>query len=133
MILIEVCISWRHRKWEHTCACGRYLIKANEFSLKRIVAPFFVEIATTSSPFLFLTLDLPPPPLFQDEIEKNIIPQVIHQDTRIWTSAILSSIVYNLYCLSYQIGSIDSHIIKIRWAHFPSKNGRALTRENKKM
>jgi U4/U6.U5 tri-snRNP-associated protein 2 len=28
------------------------------------------------SPFLFLTLDLPPPPLFQDEFEKNIIPQV---------------------------------------------------------
>ncbi|CAJ0878580.1 3512_t:CDS:10 [Entrophospora sp. SA101] len=26
--------------------------------------------------FLFLTLDLPPPPLFQDEVEKNIIPQV---------------------------------------------------------
>ncbi|OLL23785.1 putative mRNA-splicing protein ubp10 [Neolecta irregularis DAH-3] len=27
-------------------------------------------------PFLFLTLELPPPPLFQDEMEKNIIPQV---------------------------------------------------------
>jgi len=26
--------------------------------------------------FLILTLDLPPPPLFQDEIDKNIIPQV---------------------------------------------------------
>lgn len=26
--------------------------------------------------FLMLTLDLPPPPLFQDEVEKNIIPQV---------------------------------------------------------
>lgn len=28
------------------------------------------------SPFLFLAIDLPPPPLFQDVIEKNIIPQV---------------------------------------------------------
>ncbi|KAF5312899.1 hypothetical protein D9619_002735 [Psilocybe cf. subviscida] len=28
------------------------------------------------SPFLFLAVDLPPPPLFQDAIEKNIIPQV---------------------------------------------------------
>lgn len=29
------------------------------------------------SPFLFLALDLPPPPLFQDSVEgKNIIPQV---------------------------------------------------------
>jgi U4/U6.U5 tri-snRNP-associated protein 2 len=27
------------------------------------------------SPFLFLAVDLPPPPLFQDAIEKNIIPQ----------------------------------------------------------
>lgn len=28
------------------------------------------------SPFLFLALDLPKPPLFQDSVEKNIIPQV---------------------------------------------------------
>jgi hypothetical protein len=28
------------------------------------------------SPFLFLAVDLPPPPLFQDAVEKNIIPQV---------------------------------------------------------
>jgi len=34
------------------------------------------DIKTTVSPFLFLALDLPPPPLFQDAIEKNIIPQV---------------------------------------------------------
>lgn len=32
------------------------------------------------SPFLALTLDLPPPPLFQDELEANIIPQVSLQD-----------------------------------------------------
>ena len=31
---------------------------------------------TTASPFLFLAVDLPPPPLFQDAVEKNIIPQV---------------------------------------------------------
>jgi hypothetical protein len=30
----------------------------------------------TKSPFLFLALDLPPPPIFQDAVEKNIIPQV---------------------------------------------------------
>ena len=35
-----------------------------------------IEITTKRSPFMFLTLDLPPPPLFQDEAEKNIIPQV---------------------------------------------------------
>lgn len=31
---------------------------------------------TTATPFLFLAVDLPPPPLFQDAVEKNIIPQV---------------------------------------------------------
>ncbi|KJA28603.1 hypothetical protein HYPSUDRAFT_34041 [Hypholoma sublateritium FD-334 SS-4] len=31
---------------------------------------------TSVSPFLFLAVDLPPPPLFQDSVEKNIIPQV---------------------------------------------------------
>ncbi|XP_046668067.1 U4/U6.U5 tri-snRNP-associated protein 2 [Homalodisca vitripennis] len=30
----------------------------------------------TTSPFLYLTCDLPPPPLFKDEIMENIIPQV---------------------------------------------------------
>jgi len=34
------------------------------------------EIKSTISPFMFLAVDLPPPPLFQDAIEKNIIPQV---------------------------------------------------------
>lgn len=34
------------------------------------------DIKTIVSPFLFLALDLPPPPLFQDALEKNIIPQV---------------------------------------------------------
>lgn len=34
------------------------------------------DIKATVSPFLFLAVDLPPPPLFQDSLEKNIIPQV---------------------------------------------------------
>ncbi|KAJ8659526.1 hypothetical protein O0I10_004891 [Lichtheimia ornata] len=34
------------------------------------------EIKTSQIPFLFLALDLPPAPLYQDEAEKNIIPQV---------------------------------------------------------
>lgn len=32
----------------------------------------------TESPFLYLTCDLPPPPLFKDETVENIIPQVKH-------------------------------------------------------
>jgi hypothetical protein len=34
------------------------------------------DIKAAVSPFLFLAVDLPPPPLFQDSVEKNIIPQV---------------------------------------------------------
>ncbi|KIJ66365.1 hypothetical protein HYDPIDRAFT_150786 [Hydnomerulius pinastri MD-312] len=34
------------------------------------------DIKSVVSPFLFLAVDLPPPPLFQDTVEKNIIPQV---------------------------------------------------------
>ncbi|KAJ1551168.1 hypothetical protein HK096_002762 [Nowakowskiella sp. JEL0078] len=34
------------------------------------------EITVKVSPFMFLTLDLPNAPLYQDELEKNIIPQV---------------------------------------------------------
>ncbi|EGG09003.1 uncharacterized protein MELLADRAFT_84272 [Melampsora larici-populina 98AG31] len=34
------------------------------------------EVRTIQTPFLFLTIDLPPPPVFQDTIEKNIIPQI---------------------------------------------------------
>jgi U4/U6.U5 tri-snRNP-associated protein 2 len=34
------------------------------------------EIKTTKSPFLFLAIDLPPRPVFQGVIEKDIIPQV---------------------------------------------------------
>jgi hypothetical protein len=33
---------------------------------------------TSKVPFLMLGLDLPPPPLFKDAMEKNIIPQVCH-------------------------------------------------------
>lgn len=36
-----------------------------------------VVTETSRMPFLMLGLDLPPPPLFQDVMEKNIIPQVL--------------------------------------------------------
>jgi U4/U6.U5 tri-snRNP-associated protein 2 len=35
------------------------------------------EWSVTESPFLYLTCELPPPPLFRDEHYNNIIPQVI--------------------------------------------------------
>ncbi|KAF9940002.1 hypothetical protein BGZ65_008582 [Modicella reniformis] len=43
---------------------------------KRIVLRSILSVTSTKSPFLFLALELPPPPLFHDELEKNIIPQV---------------------------------------------------------
>lgn len=36
---------------------------------------------TSKVPFLMLGLDLPPPPLFKDAMEKNIIPQVCFSQT----------------------------------------------------
>lgn len=42
----------------------------------RMMLTCTTETKTTTSPFLFLSVDLPPPPLFQDSVEKNIIPQV---------------------------------------------------------
>ena len=35
-----------------------------------------LEREVSQMPFLMLGLDLPPPPLFKDVMEKNIIPQV---------------------------------------------------------
>ncbi|GAA6056058.1 hypothetical protein JCM3770_007004 [Rhodotorula araucariae] len=50
------------------------IIKTGEFGTR----PKFDldrDIKTTKTPFLFLALDLPPPPLFQDAVESNIAPQ----------------------------------------------------------
>lgn len=48
----------------------------NEEEYRKLLQHEEFQEKTLESPFLFLTLDLPPPPLFQDEFEKNIIPQV---------------------------------------------------------
>jgi len=37
---------------------------------------FSPDIKTLRTPFLFLTLDLPPPPLFQSHLQNDIIPQI---------------------------------------------------------
>eukprot|EP00002_Diphylleia_rotans_P029191 TRINITY_DN5931_c0_g1_i2.p1 TRINITY_DN5931_c0_g1~~TRINITY_DN5931_c0_g1_i2.p1 ORF type:complete len:327 (+),score=67.35 TRINITY_DN5931_c0_g1_i2:705-1685(+) len=34
------------------------------------------EVVQERKPFLFLTLDIPPPPLFKDELERNVIPNI---------------------------------------------------------
>jgi len=41
-----------------------------------LLQTFEYQETVSDSPFLYLTCDLPPPPLFQDEFRENIIPQV---------------------------------------------------------
>lgn len=48
----------------------------NEAETKALMEKEEYKETHKSTSFLYLTLDLPPPPLFQDELEQNIIPQV---------------------------------------------------------
>jgi len=34
-----------------------------------------IDVETQLTPFLYLTVDVPPAPLFRDALERNIIPQ----------------------------------------------------------
>ncbi|CAG8520963.1 6054_t:CDS:10 [Funneliformis mosseae] len=52
------------------------LIKDDADEEERLLFDLDREISVNISPFLFLTLDLPAPPLFKDGVEKNIIPQI---------------------------------------------------------
>lgn len=60
---------------------GRFKIESQAITAKadagdRLRFEEAAEVKTDVSRFLMLTLDLPAAPLFQDELEKNIIPQV---------------------------------------------------------
>lgn len=48
----------------------------NDKEKKTLLATEEYQEVVTQSPFLYLTCDLPPPPLFIDEFRENIIPQV---------------------------------------------------------
>ncbi|KAJ8969416.1 hypothetical protein NQ317_016693 [Molorchus minor] len=48
----------------------------NDKEKKSLLATAEYQEVATESPFLYLTCDLPPPPLFIDEFRENIIPQV---------------------------------------------------------
>ena len=45
-------------------------------SLTLFFAPSFHSEFAEETPYLFLSVDLPPPPLFRDEFKESIIPQV---------------------------------------------------------
>ncbi|CAG8721896.1 23391_t:CDS:10 [Dentiscutata erythropus] len=72
----DVDIDEKDRSFDDDRGCISYythcLIRSNFLTIQLDN----LEIVTKRSPFLLLNLDLPPPPLFQDEVEKNIIPQV---------------------------------------------------------
>ncbi|CAG8534436.1 9467_t:CDS:10 [Diversispora eburnea] len=52
------------------------IVKSDADEKDRLLFDLNREIETIRTPFLLLSLDLPPPPLFKDEVEKNIIPQI---------------------------------------------------------
>lgn len=54
----------------HDCFQGEVRVESRSIDSNK------EPITTTTTPFLFLALDLPPPPLFQEDLEKSIIPQV---------------------------------------------------------
>jgi U4/U6.U5 tri-snRNP-associated protein 2 len=55
---------------------------------------------TSRMPFLMLGLDLPPPPLFKDVMEKNIIPQV-------FMHYVLARLEILLLCLLYSANRLS--------------------------
>ncbi|KAF4523146.1 hypothetical protein B566_EDAN002401 [Ephemera danica] len=51
-------------------------IELDDRAKEALLLTYDYQEKQTDSPFLYLTCDLPPPPLFKDEFRENIIPQV---------------------------------------------------------
>ena len=65
----------------HSIFQGRVKIESQEITARadaqdRLRFEESTDVSVTTAPFVLLALDLPPPPLFQDEAQRNIIPQV---------------------------------------------------------
>ncbi|KAJ8975904.1 hypothetical protein NQ317_011375 [Molorchus minor] len=63
--MLQAVVLWSKKQFQFTQQEKKSLLATAEYQ----------EVAT-ESPFLYLTCDLPPPPLFIDEFRENIIPQV---------------------------------------------------------
>lgn len=61
------------------------------------------EVLVDTSRYLMLTLDLPAAPLFQDELDKNIIPQVDSHPSGTKTSSSLTILLDSLNIYPFQI------------------------------
>jgi U4/U6.U5 tri-snRNP-associated protein 2 len=59
------------------------------------------QIMVNNTPFLILALDLPPPPVFQDAIEKNIIPQVTLQSLLGKYDGVSTQVCHTSFLFSY--------------------------------
>jgi len=68
--------SMIHRVFQGRLKVESQAITAKADQSDRLRFEEAAEVKVDVSRFLLLTLDLPPPPLFQDEQERNIIPQV---------------------------------------------------------
>lgn len=69
-----------------------------------LATPEYKEVVT-DSPFLYLTCDLPPPPLFIDEFRENIIPQVYVFSFPILIS--LTLLICRSICINYYKSLMD--------------------------
>jgi U4/U6.U5 tri-snRNP-associated protein 2 len=65
-----------HRIFQGQVRIDTQTIKVHQLENSKKVFDNDRELKSMHVPFLFLSIDLPPPPLFQDEMERNIIPQV---------------------------------------------------------
>lgn len=64
-----------------------------------LLKTFEYQETVSESPFLYLTCDLPPPPLFQDEFRENIIPQVFNVNFIAMWALLIVNLQVNLYSL----------------------------------
>lgn len=69
-----------------------------------------IAMESSRMPFLMLGLDLPPPPLFKDVMEKNIIPQVCFFKFKI---VIVNSL--EMFCLLFLFFFFPSSRIRGEW------------------
>ena len=71
------------------------------------------EVKVEENRFMMLTLDLPAAPLFQDELDRNIIPQVSSRHDIYQGSTLLTE----------TSGSAHNHPVQVRWATITRTSG----------
>ena len=88
--------SWTTELTHFCCALWNYLDNTDQSAIK-----------VAESPFLFLTTELPPPPLFKDEYDENIIPQV---GNKISPALSFSDVIFH-----FNLGVPVQHTVQVQW------------------